>query len=96
MYSETSKGPFCQSRGMTMRKAGDFGTGRDGVRVNDYCRFCYVDGAFTEPDLTVEGMIDHCVDFNVKQTWNSEMDAQAVMRRVIPRLKRWNAAPPVA
>jgi len=92
MYVETSKGPFCQSCGMTLRRSGDFGTDARGVRINDYCRFCYIDGAFTDPDLTVQGMIDQCVEFKVRQTWSTEMDAQALMRQVIPQLKRWHAS----
>jgi Putative zinc ribbon domain len=93
MYVETSKGPFCQSCGMPLQKAADFGTNRGGVRVNDYCRFCYVNGSFTEPDLTVDGMIERCVDFKVRQSWSSQMEANEVMRRVIPNLKRWSAPP---
>ena len=96
MYVETSKGPFCQSCGMTMRRAADFGTDAHGVRINDFCRFCYVDGTFTEPDLTLQGMIDHCVDFTVRQTWSSNMEARAVMERVIPHLRRWQTARPMA
>ena len=94
MYVDPSKGPFCQSCGMTMRRASDFGTDAKGIRVNDYCRFCYVDGAFSEPDLTVEGMIDHCVDFKVRQSWTTQTDAKEYLKRAIPQLRRWHSEPP--
>jgi hypothetical protein len=52
-------GPICQSCGMPMssdERGG--GTEADGVtRSIEYCSLCYLDGKFTEPDLTVDEMI---------------------------------------
>jgi len=92
MYSETSKGPFCQSCGMPMKKAIDFGLGADGLRVNDYCHFCFDHGDFTEPGLTREAMIDQCVGFMTRQTFTPEAEARLLMSSVIPALKRWREA----
>ena len=39
---------FCQSCGMPMQAAGDFGTEADGSASADYCVYCYKNGAFTE------------------------------------------------
>jgi len=38
----------------------DLGTNADGSRNEDYCRFCFQDGRFTDPDITVARMIEKC------------------------------------
>jgi Putative zinc ribbon domain len=94
MYSDTSRGPFCQSCGMPMRRPSDFGVDADGRRINDYCHFCFDNGMFTEPAMTPQEMIDRCVTFTVRQTFTPEMEARALLTDVIPRLKRWREAMP--
>ena len=54
---------FCQSCGMPMQTAGDFGTEADGGASVDYCVYCYKNGAFTEA-CTMEEMIRHCAEFH--------------------------------
>lgn len=46
----------CQSCGMPLAATGDRGTERGGAPSAHYCRYCYRDGAFAEPDATIEGM----------------------------------------
>ena len=96
MYIETSSGPFCQSCGMPLHRAADFGMGKDGRRVNDYCHFCFDGGTFTEPDITPQQMIDHCVSFMTRQTFTPESEARTLMTSVIPKLKRWRPPAPAA
>ena len=38
---------FCQSCGMPMQAAGDFGTETDGSPSGEYCVYCYKGGTFT-------------------------------------------------
>ena len=57
MLSPTLKGPFCQSCAMPLDRAQDFGTDADGVRVNDYCRYCYAHGHFTEPKISEASIV---------------------------------------
>ncbi len=83
------KGPFCQSCGMPLEKPDDFGTAADGFRVNDYCRFCFHDGAFTDAKITMQGMIDKCVTIMSQQGIMPEGQAKALMTEVIPKLERW-------
>lgn len=83
------QGPFCQSCGMPMEKPEDFGTGAQGFRINDYCRYCFQNGSFTEPKMTMQGMIDKCVDIMAQQGIMPEEKARAWMAQVIPKLKRW-------
>ncbi len=46
----------CQSCGMPLAAPGDHGTEGDGTPSAYYCRYCYRDGAFVEPDATIETM----------------------------------------
>ena len=82
-------GPFCQSCGMPLAQPEDFGTDAIGYRVNDWCRFRYVNGAFMDPGMTMQGMIDKCVDVMVRKGLMPHDKARALMTEVVPRLKRW-------
>ena len=53
---------FCQSCGMPLQKNEEFGTNHDGSKNEEYCCYCYKDGAFTM-DCTMDQMIDHCAQF---------------------------------
>ena len=46
----------CQSCGMPLAGPGDRGTESDGTPSAYYCRYCYQNGAFTEPEATIEMM----------------------------------------
>lgn len=86
------KGPFCQSCGMPMAEAKDedFGTNADGSKNEEYCSYCYQKGAFTDPDITLEKMIETSA-----KGWSdhdpsvSYEEALAVAKKNIPTLKRW-------
>ncbi len=85
------KGPFCQSCAIPMTTAELFGTEADGSPSKDYCRFCYHYGAFTEPDITMDAMIDKCVEHMVEQGVMPEAKARKLMTRYLPNTKRWKA-----
>ncbi|MDD3977731.1 MAG: zinc ribbon domain-containing protein [Methanomicrobium sp.] len=50
------KAKTCQSCGMPMAKESDFGTEKDGSGSEDYCTYCYQNGAYTEPEITIDEM----------------------------------------
>lgn len=84
---------FCQSCGMPMTVENQFGRNADGTRNEEYCSYCYHDGAFAE-DCTMDEMIDHCLQF--LDEFNKDMErpytrekAQAEMKKFFPMLKRW-------
>jgi hypothetical protein len=87
-------GPFCQSCSMPLGKPEDFGTDVTGYRVNDYCQFCYTNGAFTQPRITMQEMIDKCVAVMAQQGIMPAEKASALMTEVMPKLKRWCATSP--
>ena len=78
----------CQSCGMPLKrdlKGG--GTDARGSHSTKYCSHCYEDGAFLQPDITVDEMKQLVVD-KVK-----EMKIPGFIGRLftrgIPRLERW-------
>lgn len=84
---------FCQSCGMPMQTADLFGTNADGTLNQDYCCYCYKDGAFVQ-DCTMDEMIAHCIKFldefnEACGTKLSNEEAIAQMRKHFPTLKRW-------
>lgn len=81
---------FCQSCGMPLRAPADFGTLSNGTKSDDYCRFCFVDGRFYEPNMTMQAMVDKCAEILAHQGGMSGPQARALMAETIPRLKRWS------
>lgn len=70
-------------------EADEFGTAADGLRINGYCRYCYQNGAFTDPNTNLQGMIDRCVGIMVQKGIMPEAQARALMSATLPKLKRW-------
>jgi hypothetical protein len=79
---------ICQSCGMPMKKSKDFGTNVDGNRNDNYCCFCFKNGDFTNPDLTMEQMINKLVGF-ADRMGMTQSQAKELAQTVIPKLKRW-------
>jgi len=86
MSSEQPQGPFCQSCCMPMGKPEQFGTEADGARSQEYCCYCWKDGKFTDPDVTMEQMIEK-VGGMIKGM--PEAQAREIAETYIPKLKRW-------
>lgn len=83
------KGSFCQSCGMPIERIDCFGTYEGGLINNEYCIHCYENGKFTDPEITMEEMIDLIVDITVDKTKISEEQARQISQSFIPTLKRW-------
>lgn len=84
---------LCQSCGMPLQADADFGTNKYGSRNEEYCCYCYKEGAFTK-DCTMDEMIDTCIQFLDEFNKDSEEkltkeQAVAQMRQFFPTLKRW-------
>lgn len=86
---EQSKGPFCQSCSVPMGKPEDFGTDENGSRVNNYCNYCFQNGEFTHPDITL-GQMTEIVVKNMTETMNIPEDqARQITQSFLPKLVRW-------
>lgn len=80
---------ICQSCGMPLEKKEDFGTNKDATPNQDYCVYCFKDGAFTE-DLTMDQMIAYCSEH--VEEWGipiTKEEAIKQMQKDFPKLKRW-------
>ncbi|WP_292466454.1 zinc ribbon domain-containing protein [Methanolobus sp.] len=80
---------FCQSCGMPQQNNGDFGTNADGSKNYDYCAYCYQDGTFIEPDISMQEMVDKCTHIMSEMKQIPESEARAMNMQFIPYLKRW-------
>lgn len=89
MEQKQPKGPFCQSCGMPMNKPEDFGTNADDSKNEEYCKFCYQDSKFTNPNMTMEQMIDKVTGIMAKMQGMPEDRANEIAKEFIPKLKRW-------
>ncbi len=87
MNATKSQGVFCQSCSMPLNKPQDFGTNANGSKNNEYCCYCYQNGKFTEPDITMEQMIKKCV--SVMKQMKMPEDQIEKTKLLIPMLKRW-------
>ena len=80
---------FCQSCAMPLEDPKMYGTNADGSKSEDYCQYCYENGAFTA-DMSMEEMITftlpHMVQANAGMT---EDAARAALSGFFPTLKRW-------
>lgn len=78
----------CQSCGMPLSKDPQKGgTESDGTKSKDYCSYCYQNGSFTEPDITVEDMVKK-VDAKLRDMWIPSFIGK-YFTKDIPTLKRW-------
>jgi hypothetical protein len=81
------KVPFCQSCSMPMMKSEDFGSNADGSPSEEYCRFCFSYGAFTEPGITLSEMIAKCA--SIMQELHVPFEQIEQTKAFIPMLRRW-------
>lgn len=84
---------ICQSCGMPLTDE-LLGTNADGSKNEDYCIYCYKDGAFTG-DFTMEEMAEYCSMFVENYNKNTGLDLTSCeykqeLLKFFPTLKRWN------
>jgi len=81
---------MCQSCGMPMTEETLFGKNADGTKNEDYCCYCFPNGAFNNPGETLEEMIESCVPHMVESGDFPDADAaRKMLQEHLPALKRW-------
>jgi hypothetical protein len=85
-------GSSCQSCAAAIVRPEDRGTDRRGQHVVSYCRRCYRDGEFVEPELTAERMALRVTTVLGLAGLNPMVVANEVTA-LISRLDRWQADP---
>lgn len=87
----------CQSCGQPLgmlqnldgKAKSNFGTNTQGKEIHEYCDFCFKDGAFVEPKLTMDQMTARTIKNMERELGISEEQAQVMVGALIPQLKRW-------
>ena len=81
---------FCQSCGMPLTEPAHFGTNADGGKNEEYCVYCWENGKFTNPNWTLEQVIEFSVPFVVEAgVCKTEDEARKMCQEFMPQLKRW-------
>ncbi len=78
---------FCQSCAMPIDNPADCGSEADGSKSDRYCRYCYQDGKFIRPDMTLDEMKDIVITQMQKRNLPGSVIQQAL--NMLPNLKRW-------
>jgi hypothetical protein len=65
----------------------DRGTEKNGTVSNEYCKYCYQQGAFTTPGITMDQM----KTFMQSKMQEMKIPADILQRslELLPKLKRW-------
>lgn len=79
---------ICQSCGMPMAEADDFGNNADGSQIREYCHHCWREGKFAA-EMDLPEFIDAQVKIAVESLGMDEEEARAVAETTLPELKRW-------
>ncbi|QIH37997.1 hypothetical protein G7A72_03930 [Flavobacterium sp. Sr18] len=78
---------FCQSCGMPLTTEDAKGTENNGLKTNDYCRYCYEDSRFKNPDMNLEEMKNTVKMHMEKKKLPIYMVQKAL--NILPALQRW-------
>jgi len=81
---------FCQSCTFPIDKKEDRGTEKDGSKSNLYCKYCYQNGEFTDPDMTLERMKEIAETEMRKNHLPAGLIKQSI--NMLPLLARWKTA----
>ena len=68
------------------------GTEKDGSKSKEYCKYCYQNGAFTHPGISLEEMISSMTSKMEKDKIPEDIIETAVSR--LSHLKRWGVSVP--
>ena len=77
---------------MPIDNIADRGTERDGSKSDLYCKYCYKDGEFISPDMTLQEMKDLVVVQMRKLNIPEYIIQQSL--NMLPHLKRWHRPVP--
>lgn len=78
---------FCQSCTLPIDNIENRGTEKDGSKSDLYCKYCYQNGKFTDPDMTLESMKEIAETEMKKQHLPESIIQQSI--NMLPLLKRW-------
>jgi hypothetical protein len=65
------------------------GTERDGSKSQEYCKYCFQNGAFVNPNMSLKEMTSLVINQMEKRNIDTKIIDLAVSS--LPNLKRWRA-----
>ncbi|HSN47954.1 MAG TPA: zinc ribbon domain-containing protein [Flavobacterium sp.] len=77
----------CQSCGMPLNKEAVKGTEKNGLKSDEYCMYCYENGAFKNPEMNLQEMEKNLQHQMKKMQLHEYVIQKAV--NILPALKRW-------
>ncbi len=80
---------ICQSCAMPMNTASDFGTESGGQPSSMYCKYCYQNGSFTNPDATMDQMVEKAAEIIGPMFEMQKDKASEFAKAQIQNLYRW-------
>jgi hypothetical protein len=80
---------LCQSCGIPLDNEAIKGTKANGLKSEEFCKFCYDEGVFTNPNMTLSEMQEN-VETLMKKLKLSEQAIQEAVS-ILPILNRWKA-----
>ena len=83
---------LCQSCGMPLKNPEDYGKEANGEKNQEYCRHCYQEGKFTEPEITLSEMVKRVTGI-LKRKGFPEKEVRKAVEFTLPGLKRWKKQP---
>lgn len=83
------RSPICQSCGTPLQDPNIWGSDKGKAQVQSYCIFCFKEGRFTEPKLTMEEMGWRIHRLLVQQASIPAREAASMVDRLLPKLERW-------
>ena len=78
---------ICQSCSMPLTDDSLLGTEKDGTKNHEYCKYCYQNGSFVNPGMTVDQMSSFIQNKMKEMHIDAPITDKAVS--VLPYLKRW-------
>ena len=84
----SDRNKVCQCCTYPLNNPDELGTNKDGTWNMDYCIYCYKDGEWIDPNLTVQGIIDYTIPYMVTPTATAD-EVRKRLEEWVPTLKRW-------
>lgn len=80
---------YCQSCGMMFTGPDQRGHEADGTETDEFCRWCYDQGAYTY-ETTMEEMIEDCAPRMAEYMNWSVDECASLLGAILPTLRRWS------
>ena len=84
----SGRNQFCQCCTYPLKNPGELGTNKDGTWNTDYCIYCYKDGEWVDPNLTIQGVIEYTIPHMVTPAVTAD-EVRKQLEEWVPTLKRW-------